>query len=888
MRLTQSKSNALRVLAAVASFTGVVLLEPTAEAFVNPSSPVFISEFHYDNTGADTNECIEVLAPAGTNLGGYSLVLYNGNGGAPYLTVSLSGVVVNDGSGTGTLAFDIAGIQNGETNAVPPPDAMALIDNLGNVIEFWCYEGAGTATFVAVGGGANGLTCTNTVVDEDQPVPAPGTTLKRAAPLTWSGPSAGDCTGVSGPVFYTPRSIPAIQGASAAQTPFPGQTVQTTGVVSTIFPGLGGFYLQRVNSVSDGAAIAGASDGILVLSNAPVVVGERRTIQGTAVEQDAQTAIMADTVSLVSAGPFAVPVTPLPLPGHDDLTPPDPLYRERFEGMLVELEDESGSGTMRIAQTFFLGRYGQMTLASRDKFGVLSKVITPTQLSADTGPGSAARLLFAEQDARLLVLDDGQDINPGGDSPEITPYIGCIEDRTPDTLEPGIPVTSGAARVIRAGDELSDLVGILDQGLISSTGDTGYRLQPWDTTPVGPNAVQSQIDAITTSHNAVNLRPATPPNASASYEVVGYNVLNFFTTLNSRGAFDAAELVRQSEKLTLALCELNADVVGLIELENNPAAIDRLVTDLNARCGGGNNKWSSANANVNVIGTDQIKVGFVYNRNTTRVAPGTTPAVMPTPTPPGLNLPQLLDFNRPSLAVTFEQLASGADFTVVNNHWKSKGSACDLYDINGPSDNPPQVFDTNNGNLEESCRFTRLNMAQAMVEWLGTNPTGTTDQDYLLLGDMNSYAAEGPIQHMLTNGNLNFVDLVARDVGNTSQDFIFDGRSGNLSYGLATASMAAQVTNSEDWPINSDEPKTLDYEDHFNNVGCYEADKFRSADHDPISFALNLAGSTAAAPVPLMGMRGLGLFSLGLALAGLTMLRRRRNGEPHSAAARHG
>ena len=47
---------------------------------------VFINELHYDNDGTDAGEAIEIAGPAGTDLTGWSLVLYNGNGGAPYTT----------------------------------------------------------------------------------------------------------------------------------------------------------------------------------------------------------------------------------------------------------------------------------------------------------------------------------------------------------------------------------------------------------------------------------------------------------------------------------------------------------------------------------------------------------------------------------------------------------------------------------------------------------------------------------------------------------------------------------------------------------------------------------------------------------------------------------
>jgi len=78
-------------------------------------STVFINEFHYDDGGADANEFIEVAAPAGTNLTGYSLVLYNGSAtsGASYDTLPLAGVVADQQNGYGVVSVPATGIQNG-------------------------------------------------------------------------------------------------------------------------------------------------------------------------------------------------------------------------------------------------------------------------------------------------------------------------------------------------------------------------------------------------------------------------------------------------------------------------------------------------------------------------------------------------------------------------------------------------------------------------------------------------------------------------------------------------------------------------------------------------------------------------------------------------------
>jgi hypothetical protein len=69
------------------------------KAFLGPqqvaaaTTSVFFNEIHYDNTGTDAGETFEVAGPAGTDLAGWSIVLYNGSGGAPYDTRTLSGII---------------------------------------------------------------------------------------------------------------------------------------------------------------------------------------------------------------------------------------------------------------------------------------------------------------------------------------------------------------------------------------------------------------------------------------------------------------------------------------------------------------------------------------------------------------------------------------------------------------------------------------------------------------------------------------------------------------------------------------------------------------------------------------------------------------------------
>lgn len=135
---------------------------------------VFVNELHYDNGGSDVNEGLEIAGPAGTDLTGWSIEKYNGSNSGSYGTESLSGTIPNQDNGYGTLGFIFASnaLQNGS------PDAIALVDDMGNVIQFLSYEGVITA----VGGPADGLTSTDIGVSEGG-----GTAVGESLQLTGSG-----------------------------------------------------------------------------------------------------------------------------------------------------------------------------------------------------------------------------------------------------------------------------------------------------------------------------------------------------------------------------------------------------------------------------------------------------------------------------------------------------------------------------------------------------------------------------------------------------------------------------------------------------------------------------------------------------------------------------
>ena len=134
------------------------------------------------------------------------------------------------------------------------------------------------------------------------------------------------------------------------------------------------------------------------------------------------------------------------------------------------------------------------------------------------------------------------------------------------------------------------------------------------------------------------------------------------------------------------------------------------------------------------IGPDAIRIALIYKPS--RVTPVGTDAVLDSDEfldPNNLGRAQ----NRPAQAQTFEENATGERFTVVVNHLKSKGSEC------GPGDDDP---------VQGNCNLTRTLSAAVLADWLATDPTGSGDSDFLVIGDLNSYDKEDPID-ALTAGS---------------------------------------------------------------------------------------------------------------------------------------
>ena len=399
-------------------------------------------------------------------------------------------------------------------------------------------------------------------------------------------------------------------------------------------------------------------------------------------------------------------------------------------------------------ETYRLGRYGEVSLAAG------GRLFNPTEGRGDTQAGN---------DARRLLVDDGSTVQ----NPDPVPYTRL--------------------RVPRIGDSVTGLTGVIGEGFGS------HRLHP-----------------TTEPHFArTNPRPARPARVGGDVRVASFNTLNWFTTLGERGATTAAEQERQLAKLVAALRGLDADAVGLMEVENNgDTAVKALVDRLNAADRGKGGAGAYAWIRHPNPGTDAIHVSIIYRRD--RLAPVGAARSSHEPV-----------FERPPLVQTFRPASGpGVPFTMIVNHFKSKG--CD--GATGP--------DLDQGDGQGCYNARRVTQARAVAA-LAARETRP-----LVLGDLNAYSAEDPVKVLTSAGLVGQTERFVPDGQRYS--YVFDGQSGELDHVLAGRELSRRVTGAAIWHINSDEPPILDYNTEDNPPELYRPDAYRSSDHDPVLVGLRL------------------------------------------------
>ena len=593
-------------------------------------------------------------------------------------------------------------------------------------------------------------------------------------------------------------------GMSAAITGI----VTTQGVVVGDFEtstSLSGFYLQDLTGDGDGTT----SDGIFVFTGSPDLVsaGQVVRVTGYARERFNQTALNGSNSnsSPVPAGNIIICGSGSVAPVEVTMPFENPDYLERFEGMSVIFPQ-----VLVISEYFNYDRFGEMVLGL--PFEGQSRLFTPTSV---VEPGDPAIDLAYQNSLRRITLDD----------------VTSAQNPTILHHPNGLPFS--LTNLFRGGDLVQNAIGVL-----------GYDFSLYRIMPTGP-----------ADFTAVNPRPMAPAEVGGKLQIAAMNTLNYFLTpdyptgnpldnkcgpdlnMECRGvdSDQPLEFTRQRTKLLAALAGLDAAVIGLNEIENTTGVepLADIVAGLNDIFGAG----VYAYIDTGVIGTDAIRVGLIYRPG--EVTPVGNFELLTTAIDP-----RFLDTkNRPTLAQTFEENSTGARFTVAVNHLKSKGSDCN------------DVGDPDVGDGQGNCNLTRQAAAQALVDWLATDPTGSGDPDFIIMGDLNSYAMEDPIDAIKAGTDDvegtadDYTNLIFDYQGLYAYSYVFDGQNGYLDHALANASMAAQITGVTDWHINADESDVVDYDTSFKppeQEALYETNAYRASDHDAVLVGINLPPSVDA------------------------------------------
>ncbi len=376
-------------------------------------------------------------------------------------------------------------------------------------------------------------------------------------------------------------------------------------------------------------------------------------------------------------------------------------------------------GAFTVSNTYATNQYGEVGLAAGT---------TPLRQPTDAArPGSTdAAAVAADNAARAVTLDDGTSINylSAANSALIPAYVSLTE-----------PVVVGAS------------VSFTDPVVVDYR-NNGWKLNP--TTPLAGDGTGTDGVAF------ANPRTTAPEAVGGDLSIASFNVLNYFTTLGTddascvaytdrlgdgvtvregcdqRGAWDAADLARQQDKIVAAIEALDADVVGLMEIENSAAlgeeadeATATLVDALNAAAGADTWAYVASSADLPAASEqDVITNAIIYQP--AAVSPVGAARALGDQSSDG----EAFGNAREPIAQVFEPADGGAPFLFVVNHFKSKGSA------------GPWPGDADAGDGQGASNESRVRQATALRDWV-SGIRGDVDA-VALVGDFNSYGARRP------------------------------------------------------------------------------------------------------------------------------------------------
>lgn len=602
---------------------------------------------------------------------------------------------------------------------------------------------------------------------------------------------------LAGPVFsqtFTP--IGTIQGNASTAT---AGSFTVRGVVTAVYPNLSpaGFYLQ--NEAADADGNPATSDALFIVqANPTVAVGARLTVSGAVTETGGSPSNGQAVLSSPVITPLATGVA-LPAFALLDNATFSTAVAEPYEGMLIEF-----SAPVTVTDVGTIRSQGSLSISVRGLAFQPTQIIDPNDdpASGTSSTGAtnvpAVNAYAAANTLKTLLLDDGRvTVNPNP-----TPY-----------LDP-------ALKTVRVGSTVARLRGIMN----FSGGK--WRVQPL----AGADAPA-----------VVTVRPAVPTFAApVDVRVASFNIENFFNGdgagggfPTSRGANTYADYRRQRAKIIVAITQLNPDVAGLIEVENDgtrpTSALVDLVNGLNGAAGAGTYAFVNDGGVFSQPGTsDLIHCAIIYK-----------PAVV-RPIGPALIAAAPNTFERVPLAQVFSTVRPGgapADtFALVVNHFKAKSS--------GTGANADQ------GDGQGASNLRRKQQAAALVQFINSSVIPAGNARVITVGDYNANYEEDPLDIMRAAG---FV------LGSppSSTSYVFNGLSSSLDHAILSPALAARAEVHK-WNINGAEPDWVDYA--IAGAATDTTIAFRTSDHDPILIGLNLRRPLATKAAAAGAALGLEVF----------------------------
>jgi uncharacterized protein len=581
------------------------------------------------------------------------------------------------------------------------------------------------------------------------------------------------------PAECTPNAditpIHAVQGAGSS-SPLAGQTVTVDAVVTLVEPNIGGLFLQEAPDDIDDDPLT--SEGLFIsTSSIPDGVEADVTVQATGrIEEFFGRTQMntSGTQIAVCADVGPISIEPVELP-----LPSSPAEREPFESMLVTASELVVSGTFRAWE------FGELTTGFQGELASATEVATP---------GPEAEQAAEEIKAREVILDNRR--------------VGSLRDRSIWDEDPQR----------RLGDVIPEVSGVLDFNF----GD--FKIQY-------------------TEFPEFELFGAPEvPRLEQGNDIAAFNVLNYFNEFGSssrlRGAQNEARFELQTAKIVETILELDATVLGLIELQNDyrdefdgdpetEPSVATLVNFLNEAAGEDRydyvrmpiDQLATEGLNGGGVGTDAIANGIIYQpARATQIGEAATFDI-----DAGLSGDDRK--NRWPFAASFD--IDGQLSTVAVNHFKSKGSGCT--NVIGPDFGLGEDVELD---FVANCDLTRQYAANQLVEWIDTDPTEADTDKVFLVGDFNSYAQEAPIQVMKDAGYVNTVEELAEG----AFTYKFSGRVGTLDYIMASEAAAEIVDDAAVWQVNS----RASYVDLYDVADDRTQDDLTkgSSDHDPLVVSL--------------------------------------------------